>query len=67
MWALVSTRFRRWLLFVIGAPILAKVLSRAADWFEARRGPSSRTVSALRSSGDLLRRSRRKRRRRRLF
>lgn len=67
MWALFSTRLRRWLLFVIGAPVLAKVLHRAADWLEVRRGTSSKAAGALRSSGNLVAKVRGGRRRRRRF
>ena len=70
MWALLSTRLRRWLFFVVGLPLIARLLHRIADTVESRRGPSSRAVSLLRGSGDLVgtsRRRRRRRRRRRLF
>lgn len=65
MWVLLSTRLRRWLLFVVGAPLLAKALHRLADFFEVRRGPSSRTAGLFRSSGDLVRKRPSGRRRRR--
>lgn len=67
MWAFLSRRFRTWVLFVVGLPILAKVLGRLADALEARRGPSSRIAGAVRSAGDLAGRTRRPRRRRRFL
>lgn len=67
MWALFSTRLRRWLLIVIGVPLVARLLHRLADVAEARRGPQSKTASTLRSSGDLVRRARPPRRRRGLL
>ena len=45
MWALLSRRFRRWMLLVIGAPLLARVLHRVADGVEARYGRSGLTRS----------------------
>jgi len=38
MWALLSRRFRRWMLLVVGAPLLARLLHRVADGVEARYG-----------------------------
>jgi hypothetical protein len=43
MWALLSRRFRRWMLLVVGAPVLARVLHRVADGVEARYGRSTLT------------------------
>lgn len=43
MWALLSQRFRRWLLLVAGAPLLARGLHRVADGVEARYGRSTVT------------------------
>jgi len=41
MWALLSRRFRRWMLLVIGAPLAARALHRVADLVEARFGRST--------------------------
>lgn len=43
MMALLSRRLRRWLLLVVGAPLLARALHRVADSIEARRGRSAVT------------------------
>jgi hypothetical protein len=43
MWALLSRRLRRWLLLVVGAPLLARALHRVADGVEARYGRTSVT------------------------
>ena len=42
MWAMLSRRFRRWLLLVVGAPLLARGLHRVADGVEVRYGQSTR-------------------------
>jgi hypothetical protein len=41
MGALLSTRIRRWLLFMVGVPVLAWALERIGDGLEARKGSSS--------------------------
>ncbi len=41
--ALLSRRLRRWLLLVVGAPLLARALHGVADSIEARRGRSAVT------------------------
>ena len=68
MFWLASTRFRRWLLLVLGAPLLAKLLQGAADAVESRRGPG-RPTSLMRTGADMLRKvaGRGGRRRRRGF
>jgi hypothetical protein len=46
MWALLSRRFRRWLLMVVAVPLLGVVARRLADRIERRHG-STRTSRAL--------------------
>jgi hypothetical protein len=60
MFALLSTRLRRWLLLVVGVPVLAWLLGRAGEAVERRR-PGSAAGRALSQSGDWLRRNRRRR------
>lgn len=61
MWALLSRRFRRWLLLVVGAPLAARGLHRAADVVETRWGRSTVT-SGLRRLANLVPRRRHRRR-----
>ncbi|MBW0104944.1 hypothetical protein [Pseudonocardia sp. KRD291] len=58
MWAFFSRRLRMWLLFAVGAPLLAWLLGRLGDVVERRRGPNgfSRTLHTAR--GWLRRRTR---------
>lgn len=67
MWAFFSRRLRRWLLFVVGLPILGWVLRSVSDAVESRRGEQSRLASGLRSASDLVDRRKGRRRRRGLF
>jgi hypothetical protein len=41
MGALLSTRIRRWLLLMVGVPVLAWALERIGNQLEARKGPST--------------------------
>jgi hypothetical protein len=50
MWALLSRRFRRWLLMVVAVPLLGALARRLADRIEERSGPT-RTSRALDSVG----------------
>jgi hypothetical protein len=43
MWVLLSRRFRRWMLLVVGAPLAARALHRVADALETRYGQSAVT------------------------
>lgn len=58
MWAFFSRRLRMWLLFAVGAPVLAWLLGRLGDAVERRRGPNgfSSTLHSVR--GWLRRRTR---------
>lgn len=58
--ALLSRRLRRWLLLVIGAPLLARALHGFADSIEARRGRSPVT-KGLRGAAKLMPGPRRRR------
>jgi hypothetical protein len=60
MFALFSTRLRRWLLLAVGVPVLAWLLGRAGEAVE-RRKPGSRTGRALTQGGGWLHRNRRRR------
>jgi hypothetical protein len=60
MWALLSRRFRRWVLLVVGAPLLARLLHRAADGVESRYGRSAVT-SGLRGAAKVVPGRRRRR------
>jgi formate hydrogenlyase subunit 4 len=40
MWALLSRRFRRWLLMVVAVPLLGALARRLADRIEQRHGPN---------------------------
>ncbi|HSK97643.1 MAG TPA: hypothetical protein VK891_13570 [Euzebyales bacterium] len=60
MWALFSRRFRRWMLLVVGAPLLARVLHRAADGVEARYGRSTLTRGLRGAAGAVPGRRRRR-------
>ena len=60
MWALFSRRFRRWMLLVIGAPLLARVLHGVADRVEARYGRSGLT-KGLRGAASVMPGRRRRR------
>ena len=53
MWALLSRRFRRWMLLVVGAPLAARVLHRVADGLESRYGRSTAT-KGLRSAAKMM-------------
>jgi hypothetical protein len=46
MWALLSRRFRQWLLMVVAVPLLGAAARHLADRLERRRGPNpaSRTL-----------------------
>ena len=61
MWALLSRRFRRWVLLVVGAPLAARLLHRVADGVEARYGRSTVT-NGMRGAADILPGKRRRRR-----
>lgn len=43
MWALLSRRFWRWVLLVVGAPLASRGLHRLADAVESRYGRSTVT------------------------
>ncbi|HSK89993.1 MAG TPA: hypothetical protein VK875_01645 [Euzebyales bacterium] len=60
MWALLSLRFRRWLLLVVGAPLAARLLHRVADGVESRYGRSG-VSNGLRTVADLVPGRRRRR------
>lgn len=60
MWALLSRRFRRWVLLVVGAPIAARLLHRIADGVETRYGRSAVT-SGLRGAANIVPQRRRRR------
>lgn len=51
--ALLSRRLRRWLLLVIGAPLLVRALHGVADSIEERRGRSTVT-KGLRGAAKLV-------------
>lgn len=51
--ALLSRRLRRWLLLIVGAPLLARALHGVADSIEARKGRSTVT-RGLRGAAKLL-------------
>lgn len=53
MWVLLSRRFRRWMLLVVGAPLISRALHRIADGVEARYGRSSVT-KGLRGAAKVL-------------
>lgn len=61
MWAFFSRRFRRYLLFAVGAPVLAWVLGQLREGIVARRGESGLTRSLDTAGGWLSRRGRRRR------
>jgi hypothetical protein len=58
--ALLSRRLRRWLLLIVGAPLLARALHGVADSIEARKGRSTVT-KGLRGAAKLLPARRRRR------
>lgn len=60
MWALLSRRFWRWVLLVVGAPLLARLLHRVADGVEGRYGRSAIT-SGLRGAAKVVPGRRRRR------
>lgn len=60
MAALLSRRLRRWLLLVVGAPLLARALHGVADAIEARQGRSTVT-KGLRGAAKLVPGRRRRR------
>jgi hypothetical protein len=64
MAALLSTRFRRWLLLAVGIPAAAWALERAGTSLERRRG-TNRATRGLRSLSGWLRATSPRRRRRR--
>lgn len=53
MWAFFSRRFRRYLIFALGAPIVSWLLERLGQGIETRRGESGVT-RGLRSAGGWL-------------
>lgn len=53
MWALLSRRFRMYLVFALGAPIAAWAAERAGRVLEARQGPSGAS-RALQGAGGWL-------------
>lgn len=53
MWALLSRRFRRWMLLVVAAPLVARLLHRVADGVEGRYGRSAVT-SGLRGAANVV-------------
>lgn len=61
MWAFFSRRFRRYLLFAVGTPVLAWVLEQLREGIVARRGESGLTRSLDTAGGWLSRRRRRRR------
>lgn len=65
MWAMFSTRVRRWVLIFVGLPLIVRLLDWLATRAEERRGPGSKTAGALRSSSGLLDKARPRRRRKR--
>ena len=60
MFALLSARFRTWLVFAVAVPLGAAGARRLARTIEARRGPSSFT-RGLTKAGELGRGRRRRR------
>lgn len=60
MGAWLSRRFRRWIVFAVGVPVLGWTLGRAGEELERRRG-RSRSSDLLRSGGEMLDRRRRPR------
>jgi hypothetical protein len=56
----MSRRFRRWVLLVVGAPLLARLLHRVADGVEGRYGRSAIT-SGLRGAAKVVPGRRRRR------
>jgi hypothetical protein len=60
MFALFSTRLRRFLLLAVGVPVLGWLLGRAGEAVERRR-PGSKTGRALTQTGGWLHRNRRRR------
>ena len=62
IWALISRRFRLWLMFAVGVPLLGKLLRGLSDSMEQRGGQT--TLSrGLRSGSDTLSKFERKSRR----
>ena len=43
IWAFLSRRFRLWVMFAVGVPLLRRLLGGAGDALEARRGESALT------------------------
>lgn len=54
MWTLLSSRFRRWLLLVVGAPLLARLLYSVADGIERRSTGGSTIASLLRGTARVI-------------
>ncbi len=54
MWALLSRRFRQYLVLALGAPLVAWVLDGVGLGLERRRG-QTRLTRSLRSGGNFLR------------
>lgn len=59
MWLLLTRRARIWLIFTVGVPVLAWLLSRVGRALEARNGPG-RFNRLLQSAGNRLDRKRRR-------
>ena len=62
IWAFLSRRFRLWLMFTVGVPLLAKLFRRLGDTVEQRSGETS-VSRGLKSGGDVLSKFERKTRR----
>lgn len=62
IWAFFTRRFRLWLLFALGVPILRRVLAGAGDSLEARTGESAATRALRTGHRQLARFDRRARR-----
>jgi hypothetical protein len=61
MWALLSRRFRRWLLMVVAVPVIGALARRLAERLERKHGPTT-TSKALGHVGRVARSPRAKRR-----
>ena len=43
IWAFFTRRFRLWLLFAFGVPLVRRLLGQAGETLEARNGPTALT------------------------
>ena len=61
IWAFFTRRFRLWLLFALGVPVLRRVLSNVGDTLEQRNGESALTRGLRTGNQQLARYDRRAR------